>query len=57
MTGIYYLLAAVAVLWLGLWVAEDDKPIGNSLKMLGKNNPWFPFEFIEPVPKLREFIK
>lgn len=49
MTGLFYLVAAIAVFWLGLWVAEDDQTAETALKALQKTAPWSPFAFREPV--------
>jgi hypothetical protein len=49
MTGAYYFLAAAAVFWLGLWVADDHVPGPKPHEALRKTKTWAPFEFIEPT--------
>lgn len=49
MTGLFYLTAVIAVVWLAIWAASDDAPHGASAarRRRNKNDPprWNPFEF------------
>ncbi|HQT68298.1 MAG: hypothetical protein B7Z78_10470 [Rhodospirillales bacterium 20-60-12] len=49
MTGLLYLIAIIAVLWLAIWVVRDPADLGKGAKRAGKP-AWSPFDFTTPPP-------
>lgn len=53
MTGLFYLAAVIAIVWLGIWAASDQDP-GEAVATkrrtrAGSKRRWNPFEYaIEP---------
>jgi hypothetical protein len=53
MTGILYLLAVVAVLWLAVWAVQEPEHGGaTDVGPTAKKN-WSPFDFVELTTQTR----